>query len=152
MTARTKSALLLGATLAIGIVLGTLISGAIVNRRMAEFARLQRPGGVAMHFEHMIEPSDEAQRRAIREVLEAAGPRIQTIMREAHMELLEVSDSVRAELDPLLTDEQKRRLDRRMRVGPGRRWMEHLRHPGAGQRPVRRPGAKHVAPSPVDSL
>lgn len=119
MRARTKSLLILSATLLIGIVLGGVISGAIVNRRLQHLTELRRPGGFAFFLEHAIQPEDEAQAEAIHNVLERMGPRFHEILERSHTEMEALRDSVRAELDPILTEEQKKRLEARTRMRPG---------------------------------
>jgi alkanesulfonate monooxygenase SsuD/methylene tetrahydromethanopterin reductase-like flavin-dependent oxidoreductase (luciferase family) len=131
--ARTKSVLILSATLLIGIVLGGVISGAIVNRRLQHLTELRRPGGLAFFLEHAIQPEDEEQAAAIHDVLERMGPRFHEILERSHSEMEALRDSVRAELDPILTEEQKERLETRTRMRPG-----SMRPPGfRGPRPPR---------------
>lgn len=133
MRARTKSVLILSATLLIGIVLGGVISGAIVNRRLQQLTELRRPGGFEFFLEHAIQPEDEEQAEAIHDVLERMGPRFHEILERSHSEMEALRDSVRAELDPILTEEQKERLEARTRMRPGL-----MRPPGLrGPRPPR---------------
>ncbi len=103
----------------IGIVLGGVISGAIVNRRLQHLTELRRPGGFAFFLEHAIQPEDEEQAEAIHDVLERIGPRFHEILERSHREMEALRDSVRAELDPILTAEQKERLETRTRMRPG---------------------------------
>jgi hypothetical protein len=131
--ARTKSVLILSATLLIGIVLGGVISGAIVNRRLQHLTELRRPGGFAFFLEHAIQPEDEEQAAAIQAVLERMGPRFHEILERSHSEMEALRDSVHAELDPILTEEQKERLEARTHMRPG-----FMRPPGfRGPRPPR---------------
>jgi hypothetical protein len=79
--------LILSATLLIGIVLGGVISGAIVNRRLQHLTELRRPGGFAFFLEHAIQPEDEAQAEAIHDVLDRMGPRFHEILERSHSEM-----------------------------------------------------------------
>ncbi len=112
MTDRTKSVLLIVATLVIGMVLGSLVTGAIANRRLDNLAEAR--GRISAFFLDAVEPESEEQAAAIREVLDAAAPRFKEIFESTRGEMMRLSDSVMAELDPILTDEQKKRLQERM--------------------------------------
>jgi hypothetical protein len=119
MTARTKSTLILFATLALGMVLGSLITGAAVNRRLERLAETRTARGMIFFFERAIQPESDAQREAIRTVLEDAAPAFTEVMRESRERMARLTDSLRAELEPLLTDAQKARLDEGMRMRRG---------------------------------
>jgi len=119
MTARTKSTLILIATLGLGIALGSLITGAAVNRRLDRIAEMRTARGMAFFLERAIQPESEAQREAIRAVLEDAAPAFTEVMRESRERMARLTDSVRSELEPLLTDEQRARLDEGMRMRRG---------------------------------
>lgn len=129
MRARTKSVLILSATLLIGIVLGGVISGAIVNRRLQQLTELRRPGGFEFFLEHAIQPEDEQQAEAIHDVLERMGPRFHEILERSHTEMEALRDTVRAELEPILTEEQKERLEAHTRMRPGLMRPPGLRGP-----------------------
>jgi hypothetical protein len=118
MTASTKSVLRLFSTLLIGMLLGSLITGAVNNRRMSNLAEMRSARGLAFHFEDVIRPENEEQREAIRAVLDEAAPKFSAAMQESRERMRALTDSVRAELDPLLTEEQRERLEERMRIGP----------------------------------
>ncbi len=134
MKARTKSALILLATFLIGGVVGALISGAVVSQRLENLEGLRT--GFPRFMERIIEPGDEVQAAQIRAILGHTGQRIGSLRRAYYAELSSVVDSMRQQLYPVLTDEQKARLDafftrdrreawkKRQREGPG------LRHPG----------------------
>jgi hypothetical protein len=118
MTASTKSALMLFSTLLIGMLLGSLLTGAVNNRRMRNLAEMRSARGFAIHLEEVVRPESEEQREAIRAVLDEAAPKFGDAMRESRERMRSLTDSVRAELDPLLTEEQRERLEERMRFGP----------------------------------
>ena len=118
MTASTKSALMLFSTLLIGMLLGSLITGAVNNRRMHSLAEMRSARGLAYYLENVVEPESAEQREAIRAVLDEAAPKFSEIMLRSREQMRALTDSVLAELDPLLTDEQRARLEERMRIGP----------------------------------
>ena len=119
MNPRVKSGLLLVATLILGMVLGGLLTGAIVQRRLESFAKIQTPVGMSLFLEDVIQPHSDEQREAIRAVLDAAGPGFIAIMEQTREEMKALRDSVRRALEPLLTEEQLKRLEARTRLGPG---------------------------------
>lgn len=119
MTARTKSALMLFSTLLIGVLLGSLITGAVHNRRMRNLVEMRSARGLVHYFEDVVRPETEEQREAIRAILDEAAPKFAQAMTESRERMRFLSDSVRAELDPLLTSEQRERLDERMRIRRG---------------------------------
>ena len=118
MTASTKSALMLFSTLLIGMLLGSLITGAVNNRRMRSLAEMRSARGLAYYLEDVVEPESAEQREAIRAVLDEAAPKFSEVMLESREQMRALTDSVLAELDPLLTEEQRARLEERMRIGP----------------------------------
>ena len=118
MTASTKSALMLFSTLLIGMLLGSLITGAVINRRMRSLAEMRSARGLAYFLEDVVEPESAEQREAIRAVLDEAAPKFSEVMLASREQMRALTDSVLAELDPLLTEEQRARLEERMRIGP----------------------------------
>lgn len=131
MTPKTKSTLLLVATLVIGLVLGALINGYFVRQRLDRIGRLMNPAGFMGRMEEVIQPTSDEQREAIRQVLDAAAPRAMAIMRESRARMKALNDSVKSELSGIVTEEQMKRLDDRTRFrrrGPFRpglpRWMQ----------------------------
>ena len=148
MTDRTKSVLLIVATLVIGMVLGSLVTGAIANRRLDSLAEAR--GRMSAFFVDAIEPESEEQAEAIREVLDGAAPRFKEIFEATRGEMKRLSDSVMAELDPILTDEQKERLEKRMQLRLRRPPRGREGRPGFGDGPPGlRPGMR--GPPPGDS-
>ena len=113
MRGKTKGALILFSTLLIGVLIGSLLSGWFVRDRL-------RPIPHSRYFvrstERLIAPQDEEQLRELN---------------AKHRESLkEQLDATRAELAPLLSEEQLRRMDRRLRrfgelMGP---WRERPHH------------------------
>lgn len=111
MKARTKSAFILLATLVVGGVVGALATGAAFNNRVKEIESLRNRGGFAERMEAVIEPHDEAQRAQIRAVLERAHARYIEDRRSCGAAFAASTDSMRADLAPLLTPEQAERLE-----------------------------------------
>ncbi len=157
MTARTKSALMLVSTLLIGMLLGSLLTGALQSRRLQNVAQLRSARGLSFLLEEVIRPETDEQREAIRSVLEDAAPMLAEEMNSSRQRMQALMDSVRAELDPLLTDEQRARLDDRTRFDrrrpphgpPGARGPDEdrwRRRAPDGEQPSPPPGAPDPSP------
>ena len=141
MSSVAKAVLVVLSTFAIGVVVGALLDAALARDRVEQVRQFRGGRNLAGPLERVIEPTDEAQREAIREVLERAAERHEAIFERTFEEMWATMDSVRAELDPLLTDEQRARLDRfgpgrdLDRFGPGRDWVPGDGRPGFRRRP-----------------
>ena len=130
-----QSALILAGTLIIGIALGSLLTGTLARQRSARVEELRERGGFIEHMERAIRPRDEAQRQAIRPILEAAAHRNGGIIDSAHTELRAAMEEMLAELEPLLDAEQYGRLSE----------VAHLQDPF---RPPPPPGGPRQGPPP----
>ena len=168
MSPRTKSVLLLLATLIIGLVLGALINGYFVRQRLARIGDFMNPAAFGGRIEEVVQPTSDEQREAIRRVLDSAAPRAVDIMRESRSRMRALNDSVRSELEDILTPEQMQRLDERMRLrrrrGPFRpglppmmlddstghrpRWQHRRRRPGGGPLPPPDSAVGELPPPP----
>ena len=127
MQKRTKGALILFSTLLIGVLIGTLLSGWFVRDRLRP---IPHPRHFVRSTERLIAPQDEEQRQAVRAVLRRYAAALRALDTKHREALKEQLDATRAELAPLLSEEQLRRLDRRLRrfgelMGP---WRERQRH------------------------
>ena len=127
MQAKTKSGLILGSTLLLGVLIGALLFGWFMRDRMRH---IPHPQHFSRRMERMIEPRDEAQREVVEEILERYQQQLRDIDM-AHRETLRAHmDSVLAELRPVLSQQQFQRVERRHRrfgelMGP---WREGRRH------------------------
>lgn len=119
MQTRTKSAFLLLSVLVLGIVIGILVSGVLVNRRMERIAGLRTGPGIAQLIERAVEPESEEQRARIREVIDAAAPRFAEVFQRTHEDMRLLSDSVMTELSGILNSEQMESLKRHMELRRG---------------------------------
>ncbi|MXW64222.1 MAG: hypothetical protein F4Y00_10405 [Bacteroidetes bacterium SB0662_bin_6] len=119
MTARTKSTLLLLSTLLIGMLLGVFVHTLMVENRIERLTSLRSQAGFVKFMDKMIEPTNDAQRNAIRDVLEQTAERLDVHHAESRETVEEIMESFRASLDSLLTEEQIDALNER---------MERMRH------------------------
>ena len=114
MTARTKSILLLLGTLLIGMLLGAFVHTLMVEDRIERITSLRSRAGFVRFMENMIEPTDDAQRAAIRDVLEETAERLDAHHAGSREAVEEIMESFRTSLDSLLTEEQVNALNERM--------------------------------------
>ena len=141
MQTRTKSAFLLLAVLVLGMVIGILLSGVMLNRRMDRIARLRTAPGIIRLVERAVEPESEEQRAAIREIMEDAAPRFAETFQRTQEEMGALSDSVMSELEAVLTPAQLEDLREHMLMRRGRPPADERRgREGQGRRPPRGDG------------
>ena len=142
MQTRTKSAFLLLAVLALGVVIGILVSGVLHNRRMDRLARIRTGPGIVQLVERAVQPESEEQRAQIREIMEGAAPRFAETFQRTQEEVRTLSDSVMSELEAVLTAEQLESLRSHMLLRRGRppadEWRGKERQ---GRRPPREGGS-----------
>lgn len=138
MTTRTKSILMLLATFLIGMLVGALLNARMAEDRIERMALLRSRAGFIRFVETAVEPRDDQQRAAIRAILEDAATRMSRHTEQSRTQVRMILDSTRAELETVLTEDQIRRLDDRMRLRE-----HHMRdrrdRPGPRRR-QRRPG------------
>ncbi len=144
MTAKTKSIAIIIGTLLVGVIIGSLATGAVFSQRVAELQALRNGNGMIPFLERIIEPTDEAQRKKIREVLEKSANQQMEIRRSIMLEHREIFEEMREELGQILTAEQKEDLQR---------WMERDRRQRRGlpQPEFMRPGESRLERAPFDS-
>jgi hypothetical protein len=111
MTAQTKSALLLVATLVVGLLIGAFATSAVLNNRLDQLRSLRERSGFSDRMMEVIQPRDDAQRIAIEAVLERSHERYNRARRSFGEDMRVVRDSMEAELLPLLSEEQTARLE-----------------------------------------
>ena len=111
MSPSTRSSLLLGITLAIGVVLGVFLGGALQQFRFGMIQGLGDRQGFVRHLERIIGPRDEQQRQAIHPILEATAERNQQIDRGSRDELRAALYAMIAELSEHLDGAPRQRLE-----------------------------------------
>ncbi|MEZ4700225.1 MAG: hypothetical protein R2834_07850 [Rhodothermales bacterium] len=131
MTTRTTSILIILGTLVVGMAIGALATSAIMNNRLDELEALRMEGGVQAFLERGIQPTDDAQRERIRQAIEHVEFRQMVLRRDMFQQHRVLFDSLRAELDTILTDEQKSQLRDMM----AREREEFRRRRGKGDMP-----------------
>ena len=113
---RTKSIALLVATLLLGIVLGAVLNAWWAHERFERIRRLRTAGGFEQMVLRTVEPQSPEQREEIEQVVMGAAERLDSLRARHWGELRSVIDSMRVELEPVLTDEQMQALSDRIRM------------------------------------
>jgi hypothetical protein len=141
----TKTVLIVLSTLIIGVIIGALITGAFARHRIGRFMAMRDPGRLSMHVERIIDP-DESQREAVREILHKHSERFLEIHSRFEGEMLALRDSLKKDLAPILTDEQRERLERAPK--PPRHFRDHKPGPWKDRRPGVPPPGEERPDSP----
>lgn len=136
MKVETKSALILAATLALGIIIGMMTQALMARGRAHQLAGLRGPPGFVAHLERVLAP-DVGQATQVRAILEATATRNGAIIGAAHQALRTELDSMKLRLGPVLTEAQKQRLEDQ------ERWPDPFRPPPPREGPPPRDGPPH---------
>ena len=122
MSSRARIAAVLTATLVLGMVVGALGFSVYQRHRFRDALSLARPTLFTARLERVIGPVEESRREQIDEVLRRADERMRANRIARDRERRAQLDSIRAALHPLLTDGQRRRLERHLERH--KRWMK----------------------------
>ena len=133
MTPRSRSYLLLGITLLVGMVLGALLVGAVGQLRAGRAEGMRGRDGFVRDIQRMIRPRDAAQRAELRPIIEATAERNVQIMDNFNDQMRAALAELVTELEPHLDEEQMARL---------RRFADRPPGPGGPEGPGRRPPPK----------
>lgn len=134
---RTKSIALLVATLLLGIVLGAVLNAWWARERFERLRRLRTPGGFEQIVIRTLKPTSPEQRRNIEAVVGRTAQRLDSLRTRHWSEVRATVDSMRVDLEPILTDEQRKTLTRRIRMH---------RHRSGFRPPGRPPGPDSIGP------
>ncbi len=113
MNPKLKSALVLGGTLLLGMIIGGLVTGTVIGKRAQRTALFlgneERFVAGAMNF---IEPLPE-KRDTVARVLHHYGTAMASETRNYRKQQIMILDSMKHDLMPLLTPEQQERVRKR---------------------------------------
>ncbi len=110
MTTKTKTALIVLATLIIGIMIGALGSGAFRQQQEEKFERMPPDRRFFFFMKRVIQPTDQ-QREQFDRILAKYSEQISKLHEEHQNEMLALYDSMRTELQSILTEEQRSRVE-----------------------------------------
>jgi hypothetical protein len=111
MNAKFKSVLIVVLTLAIGGLLGAVATGTAMSSRVDQLNKLRTSQGFAETMERVVEPTDAGQRETIRLILDDGAERLAELGRKHRAERSAMVDSIRTELNEVITTEQRLRVD-----------------------------------------
>ena len=162
MKTETKTAVIIVVTLIIGMAIGSLLPGAFIRHRTGRFMAMREPEHLMGRIEDIIDP-DESQREAVQEILHRHAERFHEIHSQFEAAMFALRDSLRKDLDSILTEEQKARLERgptppkhprERRPGPWRPHEPGSPPPSDERQPPAPPtldeGEQHLPPPPRD--
>jgi hypothetical protein len=110
MNTKIKATFIILITLIIGIIIGSMLSRAYLRYRVKKLIPFRRePMNFISHIEEIIQPTPE-QREKIREILKKHAEETLEIHIKHQKEIQASIEELNAELDPILTPEQKKRL------------------------------------------
>ena len=112
MSIQWKSTVIIISTLVIGILIGVFLAGPVMHRHLRPPISERGPDGFASMLERIIQPTPD-QEEAVGAVLAMHSARLDGMRAGFRDEMVALMDSLRVDLDPILTDEQKARLDDR---------------------------------------
>ncbi|MCB0279358.1 MAG: hypothetical protein KDD94_07640 [Calditrichaeota bacterium] len=122
METKSKTYLIIISTFVLGMVAGVLLAPMILGAPPPEqhSRRWDSKEGFVQRFEDFIQPTDE-QREQVRTILEQHSLKFMRGRRQMMDQVRLDMDTLRQQLYPILTDEQKQRFEERMRHEPRRR-------------------------------
>lgn len=114
---KTKSILVLIATLILGFFLGWLSSSIVMNRKVKEIRAYSSYDGIRHSVISKINPTAE-QRKKIEPVVEKFSRKNLDLRKKYIKEFLEIRDEFHKELFPLLTEEQIQNIEKARHQAP----------------------------------
>ena len=111
MQTKAKSLIILITTFLLGIILGVVGSNLFIPRHVrGKLDRMRTPEGFVAVYERIIQPA-AAQKDTLDTILRNYFNRFNTRSAENYHQFRSLEDSLYQELQPLLTDEQQKRLE-----------------------------------------
>ena len=110
MRPQLRAALWLSATLLVGVLLGMVLNGALLQRRDRAAHPDGGPQGFVAQMERVIQPHDDAQRNQLRPYLLHTDSLNRSTVDGARQSMNASMDSLRKSIAPLLNDEQRQRM------------------------------------------
>lgn len=106
MKLSSKSISVLTGTLLIGVVVGALGWSMLHNRRDAQRAEMRRQGGLYSMIDRYIDPTDEAQELALRELADAYQDTLNPHLQHYRRHRVELMEAMKEEMLLLLNADQ----------------------------------------------
>jgi len=119
MSLKLKIALRITITLVIGILIGSMLNRALVQRKIKNILLMRAAGFIAPRPERILKPTGPEQDQLIKEIFDKHGQRLADIHLRFSNEIQAEFKSLQDELAPVLTPEQRRSFEK-MLPGPPR--------------------------------
>ena len=111
MRTQSKTTIILISIFILGILLGVVVDRTVVENQMKKrYMQMRGPRILGFFIERVIQPTPE-QREKIDKILEKYVDNIADKRQQVMKETAVLMDSLRSELEPILTEEQKIRLE-----------------------------------------
>ncbi|MEL6212542.1 MAG: hypothetical protein AAFQ96_03030 [Pseudomonadota bacterium] len=110
MNVKMKSITILLATLMVGLVAGSAVTGVLLRERLNHLRSFSHADGFVERFGEMIEPLTDEQKEQIKPLLEGAGLKIQRKFEGTSVEIYAIVDQLESDLSDYLTEEQLNKL------------------------------------------
>jgi len=111
MSPKWKIILYLVIVLIIGIVIGAMLNRALIQKRIKNIFRTEIGSLLVRDAERVLAPMSPAQEELIRQILDKHAEKLSEIHERFGNEIQAAFKSLREEIDPLLTAEQKKQLE-----------------------------------------
>lgn len=122
MSSKTKALLILLSTFVLGVVVGSLATGVLHSQRERSFERMLPRQRFHAFVERVVQPSPE-QKAEFESIMTRWSERLSELHHQHQSQMFTMYDSLHAELQSLLTDEQRARLEEHLARG-GERLVE----------------------------
>ena len=143
MNFQVKSTVIIIVTLLIGIITGIIISGTLIHRFPGHKPKFDDPEFFIKKFEEMADIQD-SQREIVREKMMNHHKMIMDLNMQHISRIRVLLDSIRTDMNTILTPEQQKKLENRIERFRNRRGMKH--HPFGGR--FGGPGRDSIFPPP----
>jgi Spy/CpxP family protein refolding chaperone len=117
MNVKSKTYFIIIITLLIGILLGILTSQFLIKDQIEKMITMGPQRHFIFMFKRIIDPTPE-QEEKINKILEKYSKKLMELFLKNRGEFIKLQNSVRKELDPILTAEQKKRLEKSLNRRP----------------------------------
>ena len=110
MNLQLKNSLILTGTLVLGIIIGVLVSGRIMQSKVTNYKNFYTEQGFNRQIMRVIKPTDK-QKELLKPIFLNQARKNQSLFKECQQRHHELMEGFRAELKNYLTSEQMQRLD-----------------------------------------
>ena len=111
MNVRLKFAVYIALTFLVGIAIGVLLNRALLQKKINDMLIMRASGRIVPRLEEIVKPGNPEQWKSIREILDKHESKMAGIHLRFREEIEAAFKSLKTDLDPLLTAEQRSLLE-----------------------------------------